>query len=250
MKPLLTPIVCALIVSGVTSLLSCHKDNQVGSLPVKAPVANAGSDQSFTQAPDSIVLDGRASRSDGRIVKYRWTRIAGPGTIAISDEMAALTTVKSIVTGTIDSGVYEFELQVTDNNGLMSRDTIAAFVNSLPTSLLHSPGCIIFQDLTWKFWSDAMGDEIYITVNPLPAFSIAFMASKQVQVCLQLDTSSAWINVPKWDWYGNYNPPPANDGYIWSFPWYPYSTPSYFLIENYPLNYQLLSRRVKVKVLF
>ena len=95
-----------------------------------------------------------------------------------------------------------------------------------------------------------MGDEIYAKVDPLPTFSIEFMAGKQEQVFLQLDTSSAWINVPQWDWYGNNNPPPASNGYIWSFPWYPYSSPSHFLIDNYPLNYQLVGRRVKVKVKF
>lgn len=105
-------------------------------------------------------------------------------------------------------------------------------------------------DTTWSFWTDAMGDEIYVSINPSNSFSITSLAGFNKEISIKNDTSSNWTIVPFWDWYPSCNAAPTVNDYCWSFPHYPYNENCYFLIDNYPLNYQLKGQPVKVKVKF
>ena len=105
-------------------------------------------------------------------------------------------------------------------------------------------------DTTWSFWTDAMGDEIYILINPSNSFSIASLARSINEISIKIDTSSNWTIVPFWDWYPCCKAAPTGNDYFWSFPQYPYNENCYFLIDNYPLNYQLTGRPVEVKAKF
>jgi len=105
-------------------------------------------------------------------------------------------------------------------------------------------------DTRWSFWTDAMGDEIYVSINPSNSFAIDSLSGLNKEISIKIDTASNWIIVPFWDWYPCCKAAPTFNNYNWSFPHYPYDQNSYFLIENYPLNYQLTGRPVKVKVKF
>ena len=91
-----------------------------------APFANAGQDQGLV-LPAIVQLNGSASiDSDGVIVAYKWRKINGPNSYSFSDSTAISPTVSNIL-----QGVYQFELSVTDNLGLISKDSL--FVNVYPS---------------------------------------------------------------------------------------------------------------------
>ena len=92
----------------------------------KAPIANAGTDQTITLPVNSTTLDGSGSSdSDGLIASYTWTRISGPNQFNIANISAASTTIKNLVAGT-----YSFQLKVTDNAGAIALDTVSIVVKA------------------------------------------------------------------------------------------------------------------------
>ena len=113
---------------GIISFASCKKEYSCEGCGEKnkPPVANAGSDQVISLPTDSVLLDGsRSSDPDGTISAWRWSKISGPASFNISVATNAKTVVKNL-----DSGLYRFELKVTDNGGLFAKDTIQIFVNN------------------------------------------------------------------------------------------------------------------------
>ena len=101
-----------------TSCEGCRDSN-------KPPIALAGPDQVITLPTDSISLDGRSSSDpDGTISEWLWTKIAGPASFAIRNSSVGITIVKNLTVG-----IYHFELKVTDNGGLFSKDTVQIIVN-------------------------------------------------------------------------------------------------------------------------
>jgi hypothetical protein len=95
--------------------------------PNIAPTANAGADQTITLPTNSGTLTGSGTDADGTIAAYHWTKIAGPNAGTITNTASAITTVTGLV-----SGIYKFELRVTDNNGAFGRDTVMITVNPDP----------------------------------------------------------------------------------------------------------------------
>jgi hypothetical protein len=115
-----------LLSMGVIIFFSCQKEisceNCKGNKP---PIAIAGADQIITLPVDSISLDGTLSNDpDGRISSYLWTKISGPASFIIIKPSDSTTKVKTLVTGT-----YQFELKVTDNGGLNTKDTMKVIVS-------------------------------------------------------------------------------------------------------------------------
>ena len=88
------------------------------------PIANAGSDQSITLPLNSIQLSGSGSDADGTVVSYLWTKISGPSSGTITNIHSAATSVNGLV-----QGVYQFQLQATDNNGASGTDVMQVTVN-------------------------------------------------------------------------------------------------------------------------
>lgn len=98
------------------------------------PVARAGADQQIKLPVNTITLDGSLSAdSTGSLTSYRWRKTSGPVTFTITDSLAAVTTVTGVV-----AGIYEFELQVTDDDGDTSVDSV--LVRVLPQD--PAPGSI------------------------------------------------------------------------------------------------------------
>lgn len=90
------------------------------------PVACAGADQTITLPVSSVTLNGTCSTDpDNNITSYTWTKISGPPYSNITNINAVSTQAT-----TLQQGTYLFELRVTDNGALFSKDTVQ--INVLP----------------------------------------------------------------------------------------------------------------------
>ncbi len=97
-------------------------------VPNKVPVANAGNDQSITLPLNSVPLDASLSNDpDGSIVSYAWTKISGPASGTFSNANSAKTSLSSLIEGT-----YTVQLEVKDNDGAVSMDTVMIVVKPAP----------------------------------------------------------------------------------------------------------------------
>ena len=112
-----------------SGFLSCKKD--ISCEGCKPPIAVAGPDQVITLPTDIISLDGSSSSDpDGTISEWLWKKISGPASFTIGNTTTAKTIVRNL-----DTGVYKFELTVTDDKGLTAKDTMQVTVNSVtPTN--------------------------------------------------------------------------------------------------------------------
>jgi WD40-like Beta Propeller Repeat/PKD domain len=120
------------VVTGVSIFISCRKKNSCdGCTGINQPlIAKAGPDQVITLPTDSVSLDGTASSDpDGTISSYLWTKISGPASFIIKNATSAATVVKNLTTG-----IYHFELKITDNGGLSAKDTMQVIVDSVVTT--------------------------------------------------------------------------------------------------------------------
>lgn len=96
----------------------------------RPPVANAGNDTSITLPAITANLDGSKSTDpDNNISSYQWTKIAGPSSYSITNTNTIKTEVNNLV-----EGVYQFELKVSDADGLFARDTIQVTLNQLASN--------------------------------------------------------------------------------------------------------------------
>ena len=103
-------------------------DIQVSIAPPNvAPIANAGGDQILTLPLNSTTLQGSGFDPNGTIAGYLWTKISGPATFNIVNNISAQTQITGLV-----QGVYQFELRVVDDHGVPARDTINIIVNAAP----------------------------------------------------------------------------------------------------------------------
>ena len=128
-----------LLFAGLLFLFSCKKElsweNYERNQP---PTANAGPDKVITLPTDSVLLNGSGSSDpDGNISSYIWTKIAGPAPCNIVNATAVQTQVGNLV-----SGIYQFELKVTDSGGLFSKDTV-----SVSLDVIKVNGCNAIADI-------------------------------------------------------------------------------------------------------
>ncbi|MEP7165961.1 MAG: carbohydrate-binding protein, partial [Ferruginibacter sp.] len=95
----------------------------------QAPIANAGADMIITLPTSTFSLAGTGTDADGTIIAYSWSRIAGPSAVTVASPNSATTLVSGFV-----QGVYKFEFRVTDNLGIIVRDTMQVTVNAAATA--------------------------------------------------------------------------------------------------------------------
>ena len=121
----------------------------------KLPVANAGSDINLQLPQSSVVLSGSGSDADGTISKYTWRKISGPGTVSFSSSSSAQTTVSNL-----SEGIYEFELEVTDNSGGTGKDIVTLVVVAAETGGIGkrinvniTNGSNPYNNTEWNNWS-------------------------------------------------------------------------------------------------
>ncbi len=107
----------------------------VNGVKNQAPIANAGPDKSISLPVSSVTLNGNLSTDpDGTIAGYSWSYVSGPGAATVGAPLGVSTTVSGLTTG-----VYVFELTVTDNDGATGKDQVivvvsAAAVNTVPVA--------------------------------------------------------------------------------------------------------------------
>lgn len=115
-------IILIFLLTLIITLFSCKKELSCEGCNEnnKPPIAVAGPDQVITLPTDSVLLDGSSSSDpDGTISKWLWTKISGPASFNILN-----ATKEKTVVNNLDTGIYRFELKVTDNGGLFAKDTI------------------------------------------------------------------------------------------------------------------------------
>jgi len=106
-------------------LFSCQKEIPCEECN-KPPIATAGQEQIIILPTDSVLLDGNSSSdADGSITKWLWTKISGPASFNIVTPSESITKIK-----TLTLGDYQFELTVTDNDGLSAKDTVKVIVKN------------------------------------------------------------------------------------------------------------------------
>ncbi len=96
--------------------------------PNMAPIANAGADQTINFPINAVAVSGSGNDPDGTVASYLWTKVAGPAGTTISNPASPLIDI----TGFVLSGIYQFELKVTDNNGAIGRDTMQVTLTNRP----------------------------------------------------------------------------------------------------------------------
>lgn len=175
-----------LIITTAGIFISCKKETSCeGCKGNKPPIAIAGSDQVISLPTDSISLDGSASNDpDGTISKWLWKKISGPASFNIGNTTTAKTTVRNLVTG-----VYHFELKVTDDKNLTATDTVQITVNkqgqpanrppvanagadqtiTLPTNTVNLDGSASTDpdnNITSYLWTKISGPSSFNIANP------------------------------------------------------------------------------------
>jgi hypothetical protein len=84
------------------------------------PVANAGVDTSIALPFNTATLDGSASTDpSGGVLQYKWVQLSGPATAGMYFSDRAMTPV-----GSLQAGLYVFQLTVTNAAGLSSIATV------------------------------------------------------------------------------------------------------------------------------
>jgi hypothetical protein len=116
----------------ITAMHSCKRDSlSERSTTNQPPLAKAGFSQIITLPKDSVYLDGTNSIDfDGTITSYKWSKFSGPDKFKIFHPDLAKTLVNKLT-----KGVYIFELTVTDNGGLSSKDTLQIIVEDSTTNI-------------------------------------------------------------------------------------------------------------------
>lgn len=139
----------------------------VNSAPAanKAPLANAGTNQTITLPTNSVTLTGSGTDADGTVKSYLWTKISGPNGSSFGNASAATTFVNSLV-----AGIYIFQLKVTDNLGATGVATTQILVNNSQAALPPATGKNIrvniyggynpYTDTKWNNWNLNAGNTI------------------------------------------------------------------------------------------
>ncbi len=155
----------------------------------RSPIASAGADQTIALPVDSVGLDGSASSdADGKIISYKWAKIAGPASSNIASASASKTTVNKLA-----AGVYRFELTVTDNGGLSAKDTVQVMVdapgNQLPIACAGKDQTITLPTNTVLLDGSCSADPdnnitiyTWVKISGPISFTIANSSAVQTQV--------------------------------------------------------------------
>ena len=131
-------IFALLFFAGCILFTSCRKENSCDNCnsnpPTtnKPPKASAGPDQIITLPVNNVEVNGIGSSDpDGTIVSYLWTKISGSSSFHIVNPGSSKTIINQLA-----QGIYQFELSVKDNGGLMAKDTLQITVNSASQQLV------------------------------------------------------------------------------------------------------------------
>jgi hypothetical protein len=138
----------------------------VDSAAVQAPVANAGADTTIALPANSVVLDGSASTDpNGEALTYQWTQVSGPGTATLGSSGNVTATASQLQTG-----LYVFQLKVTNTSGLSSTATVQVrVINNQRTADTGNAQVTVYPNpvastLTIKFTNPTTSGQILIKI--------------------------------------------------------------------------------------
>ncbi len=107
--------------------LAINKDSMLVRVNNR-PVANAGADVSITLPTNQVIVSGiNSTDAEGAISSYSWRKYSGPAGFTISTPAAMQTNISFTA-----SGVFGFELTVTDGDGATGKDSVLITVNPDP----------------------------------------------------------------------------------------------------------------------
>jgi hypothetical protein len=91
------------------------------------PTVSAGSNQTIQLPASSVTLSGTAAGNGGATISSTaWTEVSGPVTVTI----AAAPSLATSVSGLTTPGSYVFQLQATDNHGMIATATVTITVEA------------------------------------------------------------------------------------------------------------------------
>ena len=139
--------------------------------------------KSITLPTNAITLSGSGSDADGTVVSYSWAKISGPSGYNIVNANSAVTNITGLV-----QGVYQFQLQVTDNKGAIGTDIVQVTVNPAPNQppvadagldqtitlplnsvTISGSGSDADGTVVGYQWTEISGPSAYSIVNPTSA---------------------------------------------------------------------------------
>lgn len=126
----------------------------VKTTPNKAPVADAGKEVNLILPNSATILDGSASYDpDGSIVSFEWKKLSGPSAGSIVSPSAKSTQLTNLTTG-----VYVYQLTVTDEDGRKDSDEVKVIVIGR-NSNNRPPYCYAGDDFT------SSGNYVYLSAG-------------------------------------------------------------------------------------
>jgi hypothetical protein len=146
------------------------------------PTAYAGEDLLVFLPANFSTLFGSVSYDQTNIIRtIRWDKISGPSSLVIEHPDSLSTKLSNL-----ESGVYKFELTVTDTRGRMDKDTNTVIVGEFPAN----PQEKIFSNQSWSCpWECGLGIANVYSHIPL---------GHVFKVFLKRDGSASWLEIPHW----------------------------------------------------
>lgn len=139
---------------------------------VVPPKANAGVDETITLPGNNVRLNGSGTNgSTGTISTYEWSKVSGPSKFKIVSPKSATTVVNQLV-----QGVYVFQLEVIDSNGVAAKDEVTITV-------------IGKSDTPETSTNNKVSDQLSISASPNPSpniFKIQFNSNSDKPINLKL----------------------------------------------------------------
>lgn len=114
----------------------------------QSPLVNAGSDINVSIEADSIKIVAVASDPDGNIVSFLWSKTSGP------DVSLSNTTTKELTIHNLVEGIFNFRVNVTDNDGAVNSDEVKVTV--LPANANNPPLAQAGNDITIKLPTESV----------------------------------------------------------------------------------------------
>lgn len=121
---------------GITPETNVYNNNDNGQQPIPyfsscngftPPIVDAGGNKTITLPTNTTTLAGSAQITTGgaTIISYTWTKQSGPAGGAIASPSAAITGITGL-----QAGVYVYQLNATDSNGLPGTASVTVTVNA------------------------------------------------------------------------------------------------------------------------
>ena len=160
-----------------------------GGTTNRAPLANAGANQSVDEQT-TVTLDGTASSDpDGDSLSYSWTQTGG-GSVTLANTTSAQTSFDGPDVGIGSSTTLTFQLRVGDGNGAFNTASVDVIVNGVTNSdpvvnagsdqstsegaIVNLSGTVTDSDLgdTLTYtWTQTLGTAVTISNGDQPAAS-------------------------------------------------------------------------------